>query len=349
MVDNEKLGTELAVAEEAGVEVTPNPVKEPAGVEDPALTADAIKVVAADEEPRANDGNVVEEDTEAEPPADGVDALVVVVTVESNGAADGAKEKDVAFAEGVVESGADDPKLKEDCEDEEDGVNEKVEAVVDVALGVKEGKLELEVGLAKENPVEAEKGDDVAAELEENMLENEGVVAEADEEAPDNIAVVAAAVVAAGKLELAEVAVVPNRGEAVDRPVPNNGEPEVAPEAAPPNKDATEAAAEDDDVPNGGEAAIVAKVDDDVDAAPNSGEFVLEDVPNRGAPEVAAPNKDEPELAADRGVANKDELELALEEGKGVPNREAAELADEPNNGEGEPDANGDGPELAAG
>lgn len=149
---------------------------------------------------------------------------------------------------------------------------------MDVALGVKEGELELEVGLAKENPVEAEKADEVAAELEENMFENEGVDAEADEEAPDNVAAVGLAVVTAAKLGLAEV---PNRAEAVDRPVPNNCEPELAAEAVPPNKDAPEAE-EEDGVPNRGEAAAVVKVDDDVGAAPNSGELVIEDVPNRG-------------------------------------------------------------------
>jgi len=44
---------------------------------------------------------------------------------------------------------------------------------------------------------------------------------------------------------------------------------------------------------------------------------------------------------------NTDEPELALEEGEGVPNREEAELPDEPNNGEGELGPTGDG--LAAG
>lgn len=227
-----------------------------------------------------------------------------MVTVESKGTADGAKAKDVGFAEGAVESGADDAKLKEDCEDEEDGANEKVEVVMDVALGAGDGELELEVGLAKESPVEAEKGDVVAAELEENTFEND-VVAEADEEAPDNVAVAgavaAAAAVAAvaAKLGLPEVAVIPNRDGAVDRPAPNNGAPELAAEAVPPSKDAPEAAAEDDGVANRGGAAAVVEVDDDVGAAPNSGVLALEDVPNRGVPEAAAANKDAPELAAD--------------------------------------------------
>lgn len=338
LVDNEKLGTELAVAEEAGVAVTPNPVKELAGVEDPAVTADAAEVAAADEKPAANEGNVVEEDTEAELlTADGVDAPVVVVTVENDGAADGTKEKDVGFAEDAVEGGADGAKLKEDCEDEEDGANEKGEVVVDVAEGVKDGELEL-VGLAKEKPVGAAKGDDVAAELEGNMFENEGVVAEADAEAAENAAVVeaAAAVAAAGakKLGLAEVAVVPNRGGAVDRLVPNTGAPELAAEAVPPNEDAPEAAAAaEGGVPNRDGAAVVVEVDDDVGAAPNSGELAPEAAPNGGAPEVAAPNNDEPELAP--------------EDGAGVPNGEEAEVPDGPNDSEGELDPNGEA--LAAG
>lgn len=337
LVDNEKLGTELAVAEEAGVAVTPNPVKELAGVEDPAVTADAAEVAAADEKPAANEGNVVEEDTEAELlTADGVDALVVVVTVENDGA-DGAKGKDVGFAEDAVEGGADGAKLKEDCEDEEDGANEKGEVVVDVAEGVKEGELEL-VGLAKEKPAGAAKGDDVAAELEGNMFENEGVVAEADAEAAENAAVVeaAAGVAAAGakKLGLAEVAVVPNWGGAVDRLVPNTGAPELAAEAVPPNEDAPEAAAAaEGGVPNRDGAAVVVEVDDDVGAAPNSGELAPEAAPNGGAPEVAAPNNDEPELAP--------------EDGAGVPNGEEAEVPDGPNDSEGELDPNGEA--LAAG
>ncbi|KAI6702743.1 hypothetical protein NL676_011879 [Syzygium grande] len=243
-LDNEKLGTELAVGVEAGVAVPPNPVKELAGAEDFALTADAVEAVAADDEPTANGGNAVEVDVEAEPPADVVDALV----------------------EGGVENRVDDATVEEDCEDEEDGVNEKNEVVVDVAVGVGGGDLELEVGLANDDPVEAGRGDDVEAELKENMPENEGVV----------LAVVAVAAAAGGK----------HAAEAVAR-----------------NKDAPDTAAEDDGVPNRSEAAVGVELDDEVDAAPNGGDHAPED----------------------------DEPELALGEGAGVPNREAADdIANEP-------------------
>ncbi|KAJ9171214.1 hypothetical protein P3X46_014607 [Hevea brasiliensis] len=264
-------------------------------------------------------------------PAAGVQAFVVV-TVENNGDGnDGSAAWVVETAEADEEVAL--LKLKEDCEDAEDGVpNEKLEALAEDAEDdvpkekpkeladedcVKEGaavdavvvSVKLVLLLGEENPDESvEKGKaefEFEEEVEKNKLDD-NVVVEANVDEINKLDVVVAV-------------------EAPDDP--KRDDPEFAVDEAVPNRNENELA-EDDDIPNRDGPELAA---DELFPNKDGAELAADELPTRGEGELAAdevvPNRGEGELSTDEAMPNRGEAELATEET--VPNEGEAELAAE--------------------
>lgn len=105
LVDNEKLGEELAAPVEAVVLVTPKPVNDavvPDEAAETGATVEALAVAAEEVVPKPKAGTTKEDDVVLL--EDGVEALVVV-RVENTGAADVVNDN-AGCAEGVLETAA---------------------------------------------------------------------------------------------------------------------------------------------------------------------------------------------------------------------------------------------------
>lgn len=92
LVDNEKLGEELAVVDEVALLVGAKPVNDTVAAEEEAAPEEAVVVAVevADKEVTVNAG--IEKEVWVAPLEAGVEEALVVVTVENNGAADVVKD-----------------------------------------------------------------------------------------------------------------------------------------------------------------------------------------------------------------------------------------------------------------